>query len=94
MKLAAYVSGIGILGPGFADWDQAAAVLSGREPYTAARTILQTPPLLPPAERRRTGRVVKLALAVALEATQRAGINPAQLASVFASSGGVWAQLP
>jgi hypothetical protein len=44
--------------------------------------------LLPPAERRRTGRVVKLALAVALEATQRADIDPTELASVFASSGG------
>jgi hypothetical protein len=32
--------------------------------------------------------VVKLALAVALEATRRAGMNPTDLASVFTSSGG------
>ena len=88
MKLAAYVGGIGVLGPGFADWEQTADVLSGRSAYTPARTILQSMTLLPPAERRRTGRVVKLALAVALEATQRAAIDPTQLASVFASSGG------
>jgi hypothetical protein len=88
MNLAAYISGIGVLGPGFTDWEQTAAVLSGKLPYQAARTVLQTPALLPPAERRRTGRVVKLALTVALEATQRAGIDPARLASVFASSGG------
>jgi len=40
------------------------------------------------AERRRIGRVVKLALAIALEATSQAGEDPAELASVFSSSGG------
>jgi Beta-ketoacyl synthase, N-terminal domain len=76
------------LGPGLTDWDAAAAVLSGRASYAAARTVLQTPMILPAAERRRTGRVVKLAIAVALEATSRSGTNPAELASVFSSSGG------
>jgi Beta-ketoacyl synthase, N-terminal domain len=88
MTLSAYVGGIGVLGPGLANWEQTASVLTGRMVYTPARTVLLTPMLLPPAERRRTGRVVKLALAVALEATTHAGINPAQLASVFSSSGG------
>jgi hypothetical protein len=88
MTLSAYVSGIGVLGPGIADWDVTTAVLSGLAQYHPARTLLPVPTLLPSAERRRTGRVVKLALAVALEATARAGTNPAQLASVFSSSGG------
>jgi hypothetical protein len=88
MKLSAYIAGIGVLGPGLANWEAAADVLSGRTAYAPARTVLPTPALLPPAERRRTGRVVKLALAVALEATRRAGADPAQLASVFSSSGG------
>ena len=88
MKLTNYVGGIGLLGPGLADWPAAAAVLSGLAPYAPAATLLPTPTLLPPAERRRTGRVVKLALAVALEATSRAGVAPADLASVFSSSGG------
>jgi hypothetical protein len=88
MTLAAYVSGVGVLGPGLADWHEAAAVLSGRSAYSPARTVLHTPALLPPAERRRTGRVVKLALAVALEASSHANVNPAHLASVFSSSGG------
>jgi hypothetical protein len=88
MNISAYVSGIGVLGPGLANWPETASVLSGRVDYSPARTELPTPALLPPAERRRTGRVVKLALAVALEATARAGVNPAQLASVFSSSGG------
>jgi hypothetical protein len=88
LTLSAYIAGIGVLGPGLADWPGAAAVLSGRLPYVRAPTVLPLPSLLPPAERRRTGRVVKLALAVALEATSRAGMEPARLMSVFSSSGG------
>jgi hypothetical protein len=88
MKIAAYVGGIGMLGPGVNDWPEASAVLSGQCAYESAPTVLPMPSLLPATERRRTGRVVKLALAVALEATTRAGAEPAQLASVFSSSGG------
>jgi hypothetical protein len=88
MKLCAYVGGVGVLGPGLADWQEAAAVLSGTKPYSPAGTVLPAPVILPPTERRRTGRVVKLALAVALEASSRAKIDPARLASVFSSSGG------
>src|SRR5258707_4935545 len=88
MKLPGYVAGIGVLGPGLHNWPQAAAVLSGRQPYAAEPTVLPIPSMLPPAERRRTGRVVKLALGVALEATARADADPAQMPSVFSSSGG------
>jgi Beta-ketoacyl synthase, N-terminal domain len=88
MRLSAYVSGLGVLGPGLANWPEAAAVLSGRQAYRPAAAVLPPPTMLPPAERRRVGRVVKLALAIALEATSQAGENPAELASVFSSSGG------
>jgi hypothetical protein len=88
MMLSGYVAGIGVLGPGLNNWPQAAAVLSGKQPYATAPTALPIPSMLPPAERRRTGRVVKLALAVALEATANADANPAQMPSVFSSSGG------
>jgi Beta-ketoacyl synthase, N-terminal domain len=88
MKLSGYVSGIGMLGPGLNDWPQAAAVLSGKLPYVATPTVLPIPAMLPPAERRRTGRVVKVALAVAWEASSSAGENPAEMPSVFSSSGG------
>lgn len=87
-RLRAYIDGIGVLGPGLAHWPATAAVLSGRTAYWPAPTLLPPPALLPPAERRRTGRVVKLAIAVALEAAARAGLRPADLASVFSSSGG------
>ena len=54
----------------------------------APPTVLPPPSLLPPTERRRTGRVVKLALAVAVEATARAGAEPSRLRGVFSSSTG------
>jgi hypothetical protein len=87
MRLCAYIGGIGLLGPGLDNWPQAAAVLTQRQPYQPTATVLPAPAMLPPAERRRTGRVVKLALAVALEATLSADANPKELPSVFASSG-------
>jgi Beta-ketoacyl synthase, N-terminal domain len=88
MRLSAYIGGLGFLGPGLDNWPNAAAVLSQRQPYQPAATVLPAPAMLPPAERRRTGRVVKLALAVALEATSSADADPRKLPSVFASSGG------
>ncbi len=86
--LSAFVSGVGVLGPGLANWEVATAVMCGREAYLYARTALPASTLLPAAERRRTGRSVKLALAVAREATLLGRVDPAQLASVFTSSGG------
>lgn len=86
MSLSAYISGLGILGPGLSNWSEAAAILSGRQVYQPAPTVLPMPTILPAAERRRTGRVVKVTLAVALEATLQAGENPSELASVFSSS--------
>jgi hypothetical protein len=87
MKISAYLGGIGVLGPGLHNWPQVAAVLTGRQPYLPAATLLPIPAMLPPAERRRTGRVVKLALAVASEAAASAGADPTKMASVFTSSG-------
>jgi hypothetical protein len=86
--LTAYIEGIGMLGPGLSDWPGAAAILSGTVAYSRAPTVLPAPVALPPAERRRTGAVVKLALAIGFEATTRAGIDPSTLPTVFSSSGG------
>ena len=88
MKLSGYIDGIGVLGPGLNSWAHTVSVLSGKQPYHSAPTVLPMPAMLPPAERRRTGRVVKLALGVALEASTSAGADPSQMPSVFSSSGG------
>ena len=85
--LTAGIEGIGVLGPGLPDWPAAARVLSGAAPWEPAHTVLPAPLCLPSAERRRTGAVVRLALAVGLEAAGRAGVDPARLPTVFTSSG-------
>ena len=87
MSLSAYVDGIGVLGPGLSGWQNTAAILTGRLTYTSAPTVLPVPTMLPAAERRRTGRVVKVALGVAFEATTAAAADPKLLCSVFSSSG-------
>ena len=87
-ELAAYIDGIAVVGPGLADWPAAEAVLAGRLAYAPSPTVLPAPMGLPAAERRRTGRIVKLAIAAGLEATGRAGLDTATLVTVFSSSGG------
>ncbi len=85
---SAFVSGIGILGPGLPNWPAAAAILAGSAPWSREKTVLLAPELLPAAERRRSVRVVKLALSVGLEAVAAANVTATDLATVFASSGG------
>ena len=86
--LSAYIEGIGLLGPGLTDWPTGQAVLTGQLPYQPHKTVLPPPALLPSAERRRSGAIVKLTLATGLEAITAAGLDAASLPSVFASSGG------
>jgi hypothetical protein len=83
-----WVQGIGLLGPGLSSWANALPVLRGEQAHAAAVTVLPLPARLPPAERRRAGAAVKLAMAVADEAVAQAQVDPATLATVFASSSG------
>jgi hypothetical protein len=86
--LRVWVQGVGLLGPGLGSWAAAADVLSGTQPHVFAPTMLPAPARLPPAERRRAGAAVKLALAVADEAVAQAQVDPGALATVFTSSSG------
>lgn len=86
-RLAVHVAGVGVIGPGFTGWPAACAVLRGEAPYVDAPVVVPAPASLPPAERRRTGQIVKLSLAVGLEAVAASGLDAAQLATVFSSSG-------
>ncbi|MGZ8984054.1 MAG: beta-ketoacyl synthase chain length factor [Methylotenera sp.] len=86
--ITAYIEGIGLLGPGLTDWPSSQAILSGQQSYQPYKTILPPPTLLPAAERRRSGAIVKLTLAAVLEAIAAAGLDAASLPSVFSSSGG------
>ena len=86
--LCAWIAGVGVLAPGLPDWPTARAVLRGERPYASAPSVLPAPTLLPAAERRRASRVVKLSLALGLEAVAQAGADASQLATVFSASGG------
>jgi hypothetical protein len=88
MKLSAFVEGIGVRGPGLAGWLASIDTLAGRTPHAPAATMLTAPSALPPAERRRVGKGVKVALDVGFEACLDAGRDPSSLASVFTSSSG------
>src|SRR3954452_10505363 len=88
VKLCAHIEGLGLLGPGLDGWTHSGPVLEGRSLYVRQPTNVPMPDGLPPAERRRLGLVVKLALNVGLEAISIAGVEPDALPAVFASSGG------
>jgi len=85
--LSAWIDGIGFLAPGLPDWPSARAVLRGEQAIGSTAAALQAPAILPPAERRRASRVVKLALTIGLEAAAHAGADITKLATVFAASG-------
>lgn len=83
-----WVGDAGVVGPGLDGWEASRAVLAGRERYVAAPT--QYPPIaaLPPAERRRLGVPIKLALGAGLDAFRNRVHEAKTAATVFTSSGG------
>jgi hypothetical protein len=85
--LSAYVRGVGLIGPGLDNWPAGAPFLAGLSPYVRVPAVLPSPTALPAAERRRTGAIVKLALATGFEAVAQAGANAADLPTVFTASG-------
>ena len=87
-RLTACLQGIGVLGPGLSDWSAARSVLRGETRYQAAPTVLPPPAALPPAERRRAGRIIKLALAIGAQAVAQAEMDARTLPTVFSSAGG------
>lgn len=87
VALSAWINGVGFIAPGLPDWPSAQAVLRGEVDYHVEPTVLPLPVLLPSAERRRASRVVKLALALGLEAAQNASMDVSKLATVFSASG-------
>ncbi|NVN09753.1 beta-ketoacyl synthase chain length factor [Nguyenibacter vanlangensis] len=82
------VRGVSVWGPGLSGWAQAARVLRGEAPWVAAPVQPPPPASLPANERRRAGAVTRLALALAEDACTQAGLAPAEVRGVFASSNG------
>jgi hypothetical protein len=88
MRLAARVEGVGLVGPGLCGWDESREILAGRKPYVHAPTVIPAPDALPAVEKRRAGKIVKLALAAGLAAASASGRAARDLAAVFTSSTG------
>jgi hypothetical protein len=86
--LRARVCGIGLIAPGIEDWQAGAAILDGRRCWETAPLTMQAAAFLPAAERRRAGKVVRLALACAHQAVAASGFAAGEIASVFASTDG------
>jgi hypothetical protein len=84
----AVIAGVAVLGPGLPDWATARAVLAGEAPWQPGEVVLPPPAILSPTERRRTGPVARLALAVATAAAEASGLPPASLRPVFGSGNG------
>ncbi len=84
----AYVQGVGCIASGIANWDALCDLFAGRSVYVQGALPPMSPDLLPPAERRRAGVVIRLALTVAQQAIDAARMVPTDLATVFASSDG------
>jgi hypothetical protein len=82
------IAGIGLLGPGLTDWQQAAPLLRTPRDWRSVATLVPAPNRLPAIERRRAGVGVKAAVVVADQACAMAGIAPDRLATVFTSASG------
>ncbi len=83
-----YVEGIGVCAPGLENWVAARPVLAGLVPYEPGAFAPPPVTLLPPAERRRAGNAIRLAIAAGTEAVAGSAHDPVQMAMVFTSSGG------
>lgn len=88
MTLTCSVRGVSVWGPGLEGWAASRPILAGEAPYAPRPSPPPAAAILPPTERRRTGAVVRLALAVAHEAALASGVPPGAMRTVFGSSNG------
>ncbi len=82
------VLGIGVFGPGLADWPAARAVLSGSAAYARTDNSALPSGLLPLAERRRATPSTRIALTAAQQALTHANLDAKTVPAVFGSSSG------
>jgi hypothetical protein len=84
----AFVNGAAIWTPCLPGWAAAVPVLRGTAAAPGQPAPRPAPALLAPTERRRAPDTVAIALEVAARACESAGVDPRDLASVFASTHG------
>jgi hypothetical protein len=86
--MAVHIDGVGLLAPGLLGWRASRAILRGDARYEPGEMPRPSADLLPPAERRRCGDIVRLALHAGAEALASGGGRGANLATVFTSASG------
>jgi hypothetical protein len=82
------ILGIGLLSAGLEGWSIGREVLAGTRPFDPHTVPEPEAALLPANERRRSSDCVRWAVQVAHEAIGQSGLDPRDVATVFASSGG------
>ena len=82
------IHGIGLLASGLEGWSASREVLAGLKPYQQGVIPDPEAAILPPNERRRSSDGVRWAVQVAQEAITQSGLDPRDVPTVFASSGG------
>lgn len=76
------IAGVGVWSEHFSNWEEFRAVLAGG---TSPETSALKPEMIPARERRRAPQSVKMAVEVMDQACSSAGLEPSNLATVFAS---------
>jgi len=82
------ILGMGVLGAGLEGWVNSREVLAGTVPFLPSSKPDPEAAILPANERRRSSECVRWAVQVAQEAIAYSGLDPHEVATVFASSGG------
>ena len=82
------ILGVGLLSAGLEGWSKGREVLRGGLPFSPTSLPEPEAELLPPNERRRSSECVRWAVQVAQEAIVQSELDPREVATVFASSGG------
>ncbi|MBX7228500.1 MAG: beta-ketoacyl synthase chain length factor [Burkholderiaceae bacterium] len=87
MKLpSVFVEAVGICGPGLGGWAAAKPCLQDERMWKLQATVIPTPELLTPSERRRIGLPVKLAIAAGCDALTQTHLSVQSISTVFTSS--------
>ena len=82
------ILGMGVLGAGLEGWMNSCEVLAGTVRFLPSSKPDPEAAILPANERRRSSDCVRWAVQVAQEAMAQSGLDPREVATVFASSGG------
>lgn len=86
--IQAFIRGVSVCGPGLDGWPASRPILAGEQDYVPRPVQPAMPSILAPNERRRAGAAVRLALVVAQQASDMAGMAPGGIPSLFSTSNG------